>query len=383
MKKISYKIKNLDMVNTTFLLGLPVLATGLIILHVVLEGFNPYLLIPAFFMYALTTFSISGGYHRLFAHRAYKANSLMKLFYLLFGAASVENSALKWSADHRIHHTFVDTDQDPYDISNGFFFAHMGWILLKERKDIATTYPKDLLNDKLIMWQHNNYLLITLLMNIGISLGIGFLMGSPIGGFAIIGLARILFVHHITFCINSLCHMIGTRPYDDNQTARDSFIMALVTFGEGYHNFHHAFQADYRNGLRWYHWDPTKWIVNVTTFLGMSYDLKRASETAILKAKMNVQEKKYQEQVQKKFNWKEFAAKVEWKKLNELKEKVQMAQKKILDLKAEYNQVKSEFNESRKEKLIELKQKINEAKLEFQRLYDEWHSNLNGQQMLA
>jgi stearoyl-CoA desaturase (delta-9 desaturase) len=105
---------------------------------------------------------------------------------------------------------------------------------------------------------------------------------SFLGGFFFAGFARIVFVHHGTFFINSLCHVLGSRPYDRTQTARDSWFTALFTFGEGYHNYHHTFQSDYRNGIKWYHFDPGKWLISAFQFLGLTRDLKKMKPEDIM-----------------------------------------------------------------------------------------------------
>lgn len=283
MQDIRYSLKNLDFYTTSFLIALPTLGVLLLFAHIYWEGFNPYLLIPSFAMYALTTFAISGGYHRLFSHRTYKANTLMKLFYLIFGAASGQNSALKWSKDHRVHHRKVDTEEDPYNIKQGFFYAHMGWVLLKNRVDVDD--PKDLTRDPLVMWQHRHVGKIALISNFLICLLVGYITGDYLGSFAMVGFLRLIVVLHIIFSINSFCHKIGTRPYDKNSTARDSHILALITFGEAYHNFHHRFESDYRNGYNWYEWDPTKWLLNITTKLGWSRDLIKTPKAVVERIK--------------------------------------------------------------------------------------------------
>lgn len=368
VKKIGYSLKELDLFNLIFITSIPVIGTVLLILHIWLEGFNPYLLIPAAIMYILTGFSITGGYHRLFAHRSYQANPLVKLFYLLFGAAAGENSVLKWATDHRIHHQNVDSDEDPYDINQGFFYAHVGWIIRNQNLSNAN-YPKDLLNDKLVMWQDRNLLSITVLVNIIPCLIMGYLTGSWLGSFAIVGFLRVAGVQHATFFINSLCHMLGKRPYDDKQTARDSFFLALLTFGEGYHNYHHTFQLDYRNGIRWYQWDPTKWAVNLMSRVGLASNLKRTSELSILKAKMNVLANKYNHSHDHKMT------------LEELSLQVQVALKKLDDLKKEYRLKKEQKAAEFHHQVEELKARIQQAKAEFQELYAQWEMGLLSMQM--
>jgi stearoyl-CoA desaturase (delta-9 desaturase) len=300
MKKIEYSIKNLDFYTTSFLIALPALGVLLLLAHIYWEGFNPYLLIPTVLMYALTTFAISGGYHRLFSHRAYKANNLMKLFYLIFGAASGQNSALKWSRDHRVHHRKVDTFEDPYNIKQGFFFAHMGWVLLKDR--VEADSPKDLMRDPLVMWQHRHVGKIALITNFAICMIVGYFSGSYLGSFALVGFLRLAVVLHIIFSINSFCHKIGTRPYDKTSTARDSHLLALLTFGEAYHNFHHKFESDYRNGFNWYEWDPTKWLLNITTKMGWSHDLIKTPKAVVERIKLEAKNSVAPEQATKAVN---------------------------------------------------------------------------------
>lgn len=365
VKKIGYSLRELDFFNLSFLASIPVIGITLLVLHIFFEGFNPYLLIPAAVMYIFTGISITGGYHRLFAHRSYQANPLVKLFYLVFGAAAGENSVLKWASDHRIHHQNVDTDNDPYDIGQGFFYAHVGWIIRKQ--DLKSShFPKDLTNDKLVMWQERNLLAITLLANLIPCLIVGYFSGSWLGSLAIVGFLRVTAVQHATFFINSLCHMLGRRPYDDQQTARDSFFLALLTFGEGYHNFHHTFQLDYRNGLRWWQWDPTKWLVHLMSQVGLASNLKRTSEVSILKARMAVIANRYKNQTQEHHSM----------SLDELSAQVQVALKKLHDLKTEYGLRRKQKAQEFNQQLDELKARIQVAKKEFQVLYAQWELGL-------
>lgn len=277
---------SINWVNSLFLIFTPILAIALTLIHVFYEGMNWWLIIPFVILYFLTGLSITAGYHRLLSHKAYQAHPVVKLFYLVFGAGAFENSALNWCHDHRIHHRHCDSDKDPYNIERGFWYAHMGWIMLDEKKTKPLPYPKDLLNDPYVMFQHHFYLPLALLTGLLLPLLLGFIMGSPIGGLAIAGFARIVFVHHMTFFINSLCHIVGTQPYTDKNSAKDSPIMALFSYGEGYHNFHHLFQNDYRNGIRWYHFDPTKWLIATLAKLKLASRLKKTPAEDILRARM-------------------------------------------------------------------------------------------------
>lgn len=286
------RTNEIDWTNTLFITLSPLFGIGLTwyFYHQTTQKLLPFFLLALFF-YIATGMSITAGYHRLFSHRTYKANPILKLLFLLFGAAAFQNSAIKWSADHRIHHNHVDEDTDPYNINRGFFFAHVGWIFFKETEENKRNFPKDLAIDKMIMWQHRNYMAIAILMGFVLPTLIGYFMGSALGGFAIAGLLRIVFVHHCTFFINSLCHIVGSRPYTDTNTARDSFIMAFFSYGEGYHNYHHYFPTDYRNGIKWYQFDPTKWLIKTAALVGLAHDLKKVPERMINEAKRKMQSK--------------------------------------------------------------------------------------------
>lgn len=284
----------IDWVNTLFLTLTPVAALVLCWIYFKSHGLEYSQIALAIVFYYITGISITAGYHRLFSHRTYSSSSIIKLIYLLFGAATFQNSALKWATDHRIHHRHVDHEKDPYNINKGFFYAHMGWIFFKEQEEKTSHYPKDLLNDKLVMWQHNNYITIAVIVGFILPTFIGYLLGSALGGLALSALLRIVVVHHCTFFINSLCHIVGNRPYTDSNTARDSYIMALFSYGEGYHNYHHYFPSDYRNGIRWYHFDPTKWLIKTLSITGLVKDLKKVPEKLIRQAKLEMKNRKLQ-----------------------------------------------------------------------------------------
>lgn len=280
--------------NSFFLIGTfatTVTAVPAYLWYFGLSGFQITLFL---FFFIATGLSITLGYHRLFSHLTFHATPVVKLFTLLFGAAAFEGSALGWSADHRRHHKFVDHDDDPYDISKGFFHAHIGWLLFRTGPDTPLTWVRDLQKDRLAWWQHEHYVPIALGMGFVLPTLIGWLWGgweAALGAFLIAGVARIVFVHHMTFCINSLCHWIGSRPYSSKCTARDSMLMAFFTFGEGYHNFHHEFQYDYRNGVKPWQFDPTKWTIWLLHKLGLVRNLRTVPEEKIVKAQIAEQQR--------------------------------------------------------------------------------------------
>lgn len=235
--------------------------------------------------------SITAGYHRLWSHKTYRAHPLVRVIYALGGACALQNDVLHWASDHRRHHRHVDdNDRDPYSAGRGFWFSHIGWILRhypSGKEDFSNV--KDLERDPIVRWQHRHYLSLLLFMNIGVPVIIGALHGDILASLLLAGLLRLVVSQHLTYLINSLAHMWGRQPYSRKSSARDNPILALLTWGEGYHNFHHTFQWDYRNGIRWWHWDPTKWLIRSLSMLGLTRDLKRCSPAEIESARLELQ----------------------------------------------------------------------------------------------
>lgn len=263
-----------------------------------IDGFQIALFIAMFFACG---FSITLGYHRLFSHLAFQAHWTIRLFTLIFGAAAFENSVLLWACEHRNHHKHVDDDdQDPYCISKGLFYAHIGWLLFKLDPPPPFDNVADLQKDPLVRWQHRHIHWIGALVGFGLPTALGLAWGgwvSALGGFLIGGVARVVVLQHCTFCINSLCHYLGTRPYSSRCSARDSWLMALVTLGEGYHNYHHEFQHDYRNGVKPWQFDPTKWLIWTLSKVGLTRKLRRVSEEKIALAELAEAQRHLQEQL--------------------------------------------------------------------------------------
>jgi stearoyl-CoA desaturase (delta-9 desaturase) len=230
--------------------------------------------------------AITCGYHRLFAHATYEAHPALQLAYLLFGAMALQNSALIWSAAHRTHHRWVDdTERDPYCARRGFWFSHIGWML----RAYPSSHPdlgcvRDLQRNALVAWQHRHYLPLALTMNLALPLLLAWGSGDLLGVWLLVGIFRLVVSHHLTFCINSLAHLWGAQPYSDDNSARDNGLVAWLTYGEGYHNFHHTFAHDYRSGVRWWQWDPSKWFINVMQCVGLASNLKRVSAVRIQRA---------------------------------------------------------------------------------------------------
>jgi stearoyl-CoA desaturase (Delta-9 desaturase) len=243
--------------------------------------------------------AITGGYHRLWAHKTYDAHWSVRFMYMIFGTMALQNSAFAWASNHRTHHLRVDdVDHDPYSIRRGFWFAHLGWMVREYPSGIPdfTNIP-DLRRDPMLQFQHRFYVPLVLITNFGFPLAAGWAVGDLWGTFILAGILRLVWAHHVTFFINSLAHMWGNRPYTDENSARDNPVLAVITYGEGYHNYHHIFAHDYRNGVRWWQWDPTKWLIAGLQVVGLTSRLKRTPDFQIQRALLAMQFKRTQEKL--------------------------------------------------------------------------------------
>jgi stearoyl-CoA desaturase (Delta-9 desaturase) len=227
-------------------------------------------------LYLVTGLGITVGYHRLLSHRSFECKPWVKACFLVAGGWALENSALRWCSDHIRHHARCDGQEDPYNATKGFWYSHCGWVFMKSQyRD--EKYERQLRKDPLIMWQHRNYVPIVL-SGLALPFVVGLVYGGWMSGlscFILAGIGRTFFVLNSTFCINSICHMWGEQPHGTGDSSRDSWWISLITFGEGYHNYHHMFLRDYRNGAEWYHFDPSKWLIFTLSKLRLAYNLQR------------------------------------------------------------------------------------------------------------
>jgi stearoyl-CoA desaturase (delta-9 desaturase) len=288
--------QKLNWMHIYLLAAFPVFtAIGLFYVPVTLTTF-----IWAVVMYHWTGWGITAGYHRLWSHKSYDATLPVRLFLAFFGAGAFEGSIKWWCRNHRAHHRYVDTDKDPYNARRGFFYSHLGWMLIKQNPDdIGRVDIRDLSSSKLIAWQHKYYPYVALLAGLVFPAVVASFWGDWKGGLFYGGFGRAVFVHHSTFCVNSLAHWWGEKSYSDEHTSYDSIITALVTLGEGYHNFHHSLPSDYRNGVRWYHYDPTKAFIWVLSLFGLTQNLKRFPENEIQKSRLQMKVKKIEDRLAK------------------------------------------------------------------------------------
>jgi stearoyl-CoA desaturase (Delta-9 desaturase) len=278
-------------VNALMFLLTFVIAAVAVPWYAIAHGFTLSAWAVALFFTGASGMAITAGYHRLWAHRTYDAHWSVRLFLLVFGTMALQNSVFAWASGHRKHHLHVDDeDRDPYSARRGFWFSHIGWMLREypSGREDFTNIP-DLKRDPLLAFQHRYYVPLALLANFGLTLLAGVIVGDVWGMLILAGFMRLVWSHHVTFFINSLAHMWGKRPYTEENTARDNPVLAVVTYGEGYHNFHHMFAHDYRNGVRWWQWDPTKWLIGGLSLVGLAQRLKRTPAFQIQKALLAMQ----------------------------------------------------------------------------------------------
>jgi stearoyl-CoA desaturase (delta-9 desaturase) len=236
------------------------------------------------------------GYHRLWSHNAFQAHPLLRLALALAGVLAFQGSIKWWGLRHRLHHRYTDTEHDPYDATRGFWYSHMGWMFEKpEYTRLKWIDKTDLEDDQVVTWQHKHFLKLAIGLGLVLPTFLGTLWNDSLGGFLYGGFVSRIILWHTTWFINSFAHSWGEQEYSTENTSRGNFILALFTNGEGmgqlvpssltlgHHNFHHEFPRDYRNGIRYLDWDPTKWLIAGFSYCGLTYNLKKIPEAVIYK----------------------------------------------------------------------------------------------------
>lgn len=280
--------KGIDWGITSFIIGYHLALFVLLPWYLLNVTPSTFIIGAAIFLFCATGFSITFGYHRLYSHRAFDANSIIEIMVLFFGTLAGQGSALRWAHDHRIHHRYVDQDQDPYSIKKGFWHAHLLWMFEKPIPFDSAVIP-DLSKNKLLLFQHKHYTVLFFLLSAVVTLGIGLIAHDFFGAFVFAFLLRLFCMHHCTWFINSWAHTWGSKTFSHEHTAVNNAILAVFTFGEGYHNYHHTFSSDYRNGVRWWQFDPTKWIIWALSKVGLVRNLKQVSWVTIKRKQIEEQ----------------------------------------------------------------------------------------------
>lgn len=369
-------LRKLNWTNTLFLLLTPligVIGTVTLMVQGKIQGAT-VLLALAFLL--ITGLAITSGYHRLFSHKSYQTNWFIRLLFLLAGAAAFQGSALEWATDHRNHHRYTDTDKDPYNIKRGFWFAHIGWLFFLDIKQRDFSNVADMEADVLIRLQHRFFIPIAIFMGFVLPMLLGMLWHDPWGALIMAGALRIAINHQLTFCINSVCHILGERRYPQ-QTGVDNWITALFTYGEGFHNFHHQFPIDYRNGIRFYHFDPSKWLIRGLAALGLASNLRTVTEEQMLRYQLQWEDN-FESQASKAGLGKDQRKQLS-DYLHGLRDRIMQRVSQIEQLESQYRLLKARKLESLKEKfadyraqLEDVRSRLKQARLDLKNALQLW-----------
>jgi stearoyl-CoA desaturase (delta-9 desaturase) len=243
--------------------------------------FSWQLFITTVFLYWLTTgLGISMGYHRLHTHRSYKVPIGLEYFFAVCGALTLEGGPISWVATHRMHHQKSDLPGDPHSPRDGAWWAHAGWLLTGKTNHSNTKamskYAPDLAKDRFYVWLNNYHWVVNVVFAL-LLLAIG---GIPLVLWGIF--FRITFGLHATWAVNSATHMWGRRRFATRDDSRNNWWVALVTFGEGWHNNHHAHPTSARHGLAWYEFDPSWILIKILKLFGVAKSIRVANVTSVL-----------------------------------------------------------------------------------------------------
>ena len=242
-------------------------------------------------VYLATGFGITVGFHRLLTHRSFKTSPVLKGVFAALGSAAIEGPVISWVADHRKHHTFSDEHGDPHSphvghgggwrgTLKGLFHAHMGWLFIHTERGSKVRFAPDLMKDPVVRFIDRTFLLWAI-----VGLAVPFALGYALGGTLVAGLTallwggavRIFLLHHLTYSVNSVCHVFGRRRFATGDESRNVFWLALPTMGEAWHNNHHAFPTSAFHGLGRLELDPSAAVIRALERLGLVWDVVRVS----------------------------------------------------------------------------------------------------------
>lgn len=243
-------------------------------------------------MYVLTALGITVGFHRLFTHRSFETYTWVKFLLAVLGSMAVQGPLLKWVAQHRRHHKHSDTPDDPHSphhhgrgvlgLLRGAWHAHIGWLFRRDPEDLDR-YVQDLRKSRALR-------VASALFPLWVALGL--VLPGILGGLLTLrwagvwtgviwgGLVRVFLVHHVTWSVNSACHLWGLRPYRSADLSRDNVTFGVLALGEGWHNTHHAFPTSARHGLRWWQLDVSYYVIRALALVGLAWDVRLPTQQA-------------------------------------------------------------------------------------------------------
>ena len=280
-----------DRVITGTVTALPVAALG-VAAWLSWEGaLRPSDLVVLAVLYVLTGLGVTVGFHRLFTHRSFKTRPAVRAVLAVLGSAAIEGPVISWVADHRKHHAFADRKGDPHSphvdhgvgwtgALRGLAHAHVGWLFIHDQRGARARYAPDLMADPVIRFVDRTFV-IWALGGFAAAFGLGVAIGGSVtaGLTALLwgGGVRLFLLHHATYSINSICHVFGRRPFGTADESRNVFWLALPTFGESWHNNHHAFPTSARHGLRRWQLDLSAIAIRTLEVTGLAWDVVRVS----------------------------------------------------------------------------------------------------------
>jgi stearoyl-CoA desaturase (delta-9 desaturase) len=244
-------------------------------------------------MYLATGLGITVGYHRLFTHKSFETIPAVKFILGVLGSMAVEGPVFKWVAQHRRHHQHSDADQDPHSphlhgegfrgLLKGLWHSHVGWVFDRDSPGLSR-YVADLASSRMLwavsrmfpLWAVAGLMIPTALGGVITLSWKGALLGFLWGG-----LVRIFMVHHVTWSINSVCHLWGSRPFRSHDESRNNAVFGVLAMGEGWHNNHHAFPTPARHGLRWWQFDLSYYVIRLMELVGLAWRVKVPAAEAL------------------------------------------------------------------------------------------------------
>ena len=250
--------------------------------------------------YVFTGLGITVGFHRLLTHQSFRAPTAVRVLFAIAGSMAIQGSVIDWVATHRRHHAYSDQHGDPHSphvdadggtfgLLKGLWYGHMGWMFSPD-STVQKAWAPDLLRDKPIATVSRHFpLAIVATFVLPAVLG-GVITGSFAGAASALlwaGLVRVFILHHVTWSINSICHVFGTRPYESHDESRNNPVMALLGFGEGWHNGHHAFPASARHGQRWWELDLSWLVIRGLSLVGLATNVKTPTAKQLERRRRN------------------------------------------------------------------------------------------------
>lgn len=258
--------------------------------YLVFASAKIYTTIFGFSLFVASDIGITAGVHRLWSHKTYKAKWPLRFILMIMYTLAFQYSIYHWSIDHRIHHKYSDTSSDPYNSKRGFFFSHIGWLVVNKHPDYYEKRRKldvnDLKNDPIVAFQKKYYyqLVVLICFCIPTAIPVYFWGETYLNSFFVASILRFVFMLHVTCLVNSVAHIWGNRPFDASIYPANNLYVAIATFGEGWHNYHHVFPWDYKAAeLGNYKVNLTTAFIDFFALIGWAYDLKTVSAEMIQK----------------------------------------------------------------------------------------------------